>query len=302
MKKFFSLAAICISLISNAQQPVTAGQWVVWNSELFLKNGNDSTSYGNPQLLPTLTQLFLNTNNKQQNLISGNNIKTVNSQSILGSGDISITSAVAWGNITGLLASQIDLFNALALKADISGLSTKQDLLLSGTNIKTVNGASVLGSGDLAVTGSGVSRVFLPSDVINNNAVANTIADVTGLSFPVVAGSRYKFRFVIVYSSAATTTGSRWAINGPAATDMSYSSTYPTSATAITNNACLAGYNLPAAANASSQTTSNRCIIEGEILPSANGTVIARFASEIASSAITAVASGRSYVEYQIIN
>jgi hypothetical protein len=46
-------------------------------------------------------------------LVSGTNIKTVNSNSLLGSGNISITSAVDWGNITGTLSSQTDLQNEL---------------------------------------------------------------------------------------------------------------------------------------------------------------------------------------------
>lgn len=189
------------------------------------------------------------------------------------------------------------------LTSQYSGLAaSKQDVLVSGTNIKTINGNTVLGSGDIVISGSGPSRVFLPSDVVNNNAVANTIADVTGLSFSVSANTTYSFKFFIVYSSAATTTGSRWCINGPSATFMNYTSQYTLTATSITNNAGLSGYNLPAAASASSLTTSNIAIITGVIRPSASGTVIARFASEVLSSAITAVASGRSYVEYQIIN
>lgn len=59
---------------------------------------------------------------KQNKLVSGVNIKTVNGQSILGS-----------GNIT----------------QDISG---KQDKLVSGVNIKTVNGTSILGSGNITLT------------------------------------------------------------------------------------------------------------------------------------------------------
>jgi len=35
-----------------------------------------------------------------------------------------------------------------------SDISAKQDTLVSGTNIKTINGASVLGSGDLTVSGA----------------------------------------------------------------------------------------------------------------------------------------------------
>ena len=47
--------------------------------------------------------------------------------------------------ITGL---QTDLNN---LASSISG---KQDILSSGTNIKTINGSSILGSGDLSLSGS----------------------------------------------------------------------------------------------------------------------------------------------------
>ena len=60
-----------------------------------------------------------------------------------------------------------------------------------------------------AVAVSVVNLVTLASDVTNANAVANTIADVTGLSFPVVAGQTFQFEFFIDYTAAATTTGSR---------------------------------------------------------------------------------------------
>jgi hypothetical protein len=73
---------------------------------------------------------------------------------------------------------------------------------------------SSLNQGTNAVA-SGDSVVVLGADVTNNNAVANTIANVTGLEFPVVTGQRYAFEFHIRYTAAATTTGSRWTINGP---------------------------------------------------------------------------------------
>lgn len=50
----------------------------------------------------------------------------------------------SWGGITGTLSSQTDLQTAL---------DAKQDDLVSGANIKTINGSSVLGSGDLVVSG-----------------------------------------------------------------------------------------------------------------------------------------------------
>ncbi len=59
----------------------------------------------------------------------------------------------------------------------------------------------------------------------------------------------------------------------------------------------LTAYGLPAASNLTSavNTAGNMAIIEGVITPTANGNVQLRFASEVASSAITAKAG--SYVE-----
>jgi hypothetical protein len=59
---------------------------------------------------------------KQSTLVSGTNIKTINSTSLLGSGNITV-----------------------------------QPTLVSGTNIKTVNGNSLLGSGDITISGGGGS-------------------------------------------------------------------------------------------------------------------------------------------------
>lgn len=135
-----------------------------------------------------------------------------------------------------------------------------------------------------------LNLVVLSGDVINNNASANTIADVTGLSFAVTAGLTYWFEFIIPYTAAATTTGSRWAINGPAApTMLNYRSEYTLAATTLTNNSATA-YDIPAASNATSLTTGNIATIWGIITPSQNGTVIARFASEVSGSAVTAKA------------
>lgn len=148
--------------------------------------------------------------------------------------------------------------------------------------IKTVlaNGAGI---------SSALNTVVLGSNVVNNNASANTIADVTGLSFAVTAGETYWYEFVIPYSSAATTTGSRWAINGPAITRLNGTSEYTLAATTKTLNSVTA-YDIPAASNATSLTVGNVATLWGIITPSADGTVIARFASEVSSSAITALA------------
>ena len=45
----------------------------------------------------------------------------------------------------------------LSGKADASALANKQDKLISGTNVKTINGQSILGSGNILISGGGSS-------------------------------------------------------------------------------------------------------------------------------------------------
>lgn len=168
-----------------------------------------------------------------------------------------------------------------------------------GWSVYTAAGAlkNSLNQGSNAVA-SGDSVVVLAADVSNANAIANTIADITGLQFPVVNGLRYWFEFFLRYTSAVNTTGARFAINGPAFTELTYGSRYSLTTTSDTANEGLTAYDLPAAANASPATVGgNLALIRGIIMPSADGNVIARFASEIASSAI--VAKAGSFVRYR---
>lgn len=145
-----------------------------------------------------------------------------------------------------------------------------------------------------------LSTVVLGSDITNNNAVANTIADVTGLSFSVTANSKYYFKFVIFYTAAATTTGSRWGVNCTAGTAASLSliSEYSLTTTTTTRNALIQAFDSPAASNASSAALANNmAILEGYFIPTATGTFIARFASEVAGSAIVAKAGSICYYQ-----
>lgn len=80
---------------------------------------------------------------KQDTLVSGTNIKTINNTSILGSGNISITSQTSWGSITGTLSDQTDLKNALDAKYDASnpnGYTSNVGTVTSVNNVSPVNG------------------------------------------------------------------------------------------------------------------------------------------------------------------
>lgn len=144
-------------------------------------------------------------------------------------------------------------------------------------------------SGGVASPLIGVEQInVLAADVTNNNATANTMQDITGLLFPMVANGRYKFEFFIDYTAAATSTGARFGITSPVgASRLAYRSQYGLTATSETFNQAVA-FDQPAGANASSPNTGgNIATIEGVIQCGATpGDLIARFASEIAASAI----------------
>jgi len=146
-------------------------------------------------------------------------------------------------------------------------------------------------------TSSSLQTVVLTSDVVNNNATANTLQDVTGLSFPVTNGKTYYFKFFISYDAAAQGGGSRWTVGGVTTTRISYISQHSLSTTTQTTNYANA-VDLPAAANGTSySTTGNSAVVEGIVVASANGSLQLKFASEIASSAITAKAGSVCYYQ-----
>lgn len=119
---------------------------------------------------------------KQDLLVSGTNIKTINGQDILGSGNLDISGGTTdYNQLTnkpqinsvelsgnksledlGIPTKTSELTNDSGFLTSIpdeyvtetelnAGLGNKQDTLVSGTNIKTVNGESLLGSGNIDI-------------------------------------------------------------------------------------------------------------------------------------------------------
>ena len=138
--------------------------------------------------------------NKQDTLVSGTNIKTINGQSILGSGDITISGggsesdplyvSSSWYSTTNNSSNWDTAYgwgnhaNAGYASESYVGtqLSTKQNTLVSGTNIKTVNGQSILGGGNITVGGGtgGSSLVygqFADNEIDLTTTTANQVID-----------------------------------------------------------------------------------------------------------------------------
>lgn len=137
---------------------------------------------------------------------------------------------------------------------------------------------------------------ILPADVVRGAATANRLADVKELQFSVREGQRYWFHYALMYTAAATTTGSRWTIYGPGSpTAVRYISENSLTTTSKTSTEGHGAYDLPAASNGTSAATgSNLAFIEGFIdTPTCDGIVFPRFASEVANSNITLLKGSR---------
>lgn len=150
---------------------------------------------------------------KQNKLVSGTNIKTINNESILGSGNITTASQSELTNLTTTVVNQASAITALntavfkngnnqfdvvngridsvssvldSALTDIENVETsvadKQNTLVSGTNIKTVNGNSLLGSGNIEIGGSETIDTEMSdssTNAVQNNIITQNILSVT---------------------------------------------------------------------------------------------------------------------------
>ena len=104
---------------------------------------------------------------KQATLVSGENIKTINGESVLGEGNIEVAKKTDIPSTDNMatkdeLTAVETVANNADAKADAAtsriesvetAMGNKQDTLVSGTNIKTVNSQSILGEGNIEVSG-----------------------------------------------------------------------------------------------------------------------------------------------------
>ena len=115
-----------------------------------------------------------------------------------------ISANALWGNIFGSLSNQTDLVEALATKYDasnpdgfISGITssdvttalgyTPQEELVSGTNIKTINSTTLLGSGNIDV----LANTATGSNALTVGGTASTSGGATNIGMSSIANKSY---------------------------------------------------------------------------------------------------------------
>ena len=129
---------------------------------------------------------------KQEELVSGENIKTINDQSVLGEGNINIEvpqitvdNALDSSSPNPIANSAVTArFNSdnIRILANTSAINGKQDTLESGTNIKTINNQSILGEGNLTVVDTVDSAMSDSSENPVQNKVVKAYIDTADAS------------------------------------------------------------------------------------------------------------------------
>ena len=161
-------------------------------------------------------------NDKQDLLVSGTNIKTINGSSVLGSGNLTITTGVSSVTGTSPISSSGGANPAISIatantsttgaltSTDWNTFNGKQPTLVSGTSIKTINGSSVLGSGDLTISGAsgikGLHNVFGYFD----STVYGITAQLNGTSMtPVIMGANQLYTYPFFPNKSITSVSLR---------------------------------------------------------------------------------------------
>lgn len=143
---------IILSLILSSLQSYSQVTWVSHNDSLFMKRGGDSVYYNQYMFFDFIVSMkntlgiaqgILNT--KQDDLVSGTNIKTVNGSTILGSGDLVVAGSAAFSSITGQPTDNANLTTALNLKANLASPTFTGTVTLPNN---AVNNAMLAGSID----------------------------------------------------------------------------------------------------------------------------------------------------------
>lgn len=119
--------------IADAVRHITADERTAWNSKQAALTTGQIAAVNSGISSTKVTQYDGYAAGKQDKLISGTNIKTVNGKDLLGSGNIPISAEGSWGNITGDITEQSDLLSALAAKQNT--LQVGNGLSLVGNTI-----------------------------------------------------------------------------------------------------------------------------------------------------------------------
>jgi hypothetical protein len=146
----------------------------------------------------------------------------------------------------------------------------------------------------------GLIPIVLTGDVAIT-ATNTNLNDVTGLSFAIVSGNKYKFRAELYVTTSVSNTGSKFAVNANVAVSaIVYRATGAggTAAANFVHNAF--ALDSASATNVGAVLSSQYVVIEGILIANNTGTAIIRFGKGSANAGTLTVKAG-SFLNYQIL-
>jgi hypothetical protein len=142
---------------------------------------------------------------KQDTLVSGTNIKTINGASVLGSGDLTVSGAAAWGGITGTLSSQDDLQGELDNKVPYTGatadvnlgshdLTATQGTFATGGSSDTLTVNHTSGSGKaITITKGGAGEGIYVNKTSGSGNAVTIVGDLEATTIKKTSGTSTQF-------------------------------------------------------------------------------------------------------------
>lgn len=147
-------------------------------------------------------------------------VKKVNNITPDSNGNIVVT------NVSGTASSITGTISKNQVTGLENDLNNKQNVLLSGTNVKTINGQSIVGSGDLSVSGPVKLIGVLSSNfTLSNSNTSQNAFPPSSDAYTLTANKTYFFKgkFLITNGSISHTTAMGWvATTGLNITSMEY--------------------------------------------------------------------------------
>jgi hypothetical protein len=199
-------------------------------------------------------------------------------------------------SVTGVTASQINNSTTVGQNL-ITGITNPSEIRY--IRINSDNSVSTLTATQL-LSDLGLAPIVLSNDV-SITASTTTLNDVTGLSFPIVSGNKYKFRAELYVTTTVSNTGSKFAVNANVAVSaIVYRATGAggTAAANFVHNAF--ALDSASATNVGAVLSSQYVVIEGILIANNTGTAIIRFGKGSANAGTLTVRAG-SFLNYQII-
>lgn len=147
-------------------------------------------------------------------------VKKVNNITPDSNGNIVVT------NVSGTASSITGTISKNQVTGLENDLNNKQNVLVSGTNVKTINGQSIVGSGDLSVSGPVKLIGVLSSNfTLSNSNTSQNAFPPSSDAYTLTANKTYFFKgkFLITNGSISHTTAMGWvATTGLNITSMEY--------------------------------------------------------------------------------